>query len=97
MNLPFSIIILFVLSHTIQSFSHIKLKHTSILSSADGNILLSKPKWAAGGIVSDLVNMLINFKPLFGMMKKGARNVLISTAEEKGDFYYQTIIIMSLI
>ena len=41
-----------------------------------------KPDWAAGGLLSDFVNMLISFKPLFGMMKVGARSTLISTAEK---------------
>jgi len=41
-----------------------------------------KPDWAAGGLLSDFVNMLISFKPLFGMMKVGARKTLISTAEK---------------
>jgi ubiquinone/menaquinone biosynthesis C-methylase UbiE len=43
-----------------------------------------KPKWAAGGIASDLVNALIGFKPLFGVMKIAARNTLIGTAEKNG-------------
>ena len=43
-----------------------------------------KPKWAAGGIASDLVNALIGFKPLFGIMKIAARNTLIGTAEKNG-------------
>mmetsp|Transcript_11301 Transcript_11301/g.10940 ORF Transcript_11301/g.10940 Transcript_11301/m.10940 type:complete len:396 (+) Transcript_11301:204-1391(+) len=46
--------------------------------------LLDKPKWAAGGPVSDLVNALINFKPLMGVLKVGARGQLISTAEKAG-------------
>lgn len=44
--------------------------------------LIDKPKWAAGGILSDFVNILINFKPLFSIMKIGARNTLINTAEK---------------
>lgn len=43
-----------------------------------------KPKWAAGGLASDLVNALIRFKPLFGIMKIAARNTLIGTAEKNG-------------
>ena len=43
-----------------------------------------KPKWAAGGVVSDLVNALIGIKPLFSLMKLGARQQLISTAEQNG-------------
>ena len=41
-----------------------------------------KPKWAGGGPVSDLVNFLISLKPVFSLMKLGARRVLISTAEK---------------
>ena len=37
----------------------------------------SKPKWAAGGYVSDIVNFLISIKPLFGLMKFAARQTLI--------------------
>ena len=35
----------------------------------------TKPKWASGGIVSDTVNALIGFKPLFGVMK-GSNKVI---------------------
>lgn len=45
---------------------------------------IDKPSWAAGGIVSDMVNALISFKPLFSVMKVGARNTLIDTAEKNG-------------
>ena len=38
--------------------------------------ILEKPKWASGGVVSDIVNALISFKPLFGVMKFAARKVL---------------------
>jgi SAM-dependent methyltransferase len=41
------------------------------------------PAWAGGGPVSDFVNVLIN-SPLYGLMRIGARRVLISTAERKG-------------
>ena len=43
-----------------------------------------KPKWAAGGVVSDLVNALIGIKPFFSLMKLGARQQLIGTAEQNG-------------
>lgn len=46
--------------------------------------LFDKPKWAAGGIVSDLVNALIAFKPLFKLLKIGARKVIMDSAEKKG-------------
>lgn len=37
-----------------------------------------------GGPISDLVNMLITFKPLMGVLTKAARGELISTAEKNG-------------
>jgi len=46
--------------------------------------ILDKPKWAAGGFISNIVNSLISFKPLFSLMKVGARQTLISTAEKNG-------------
>ena len=46
--------------------------------------LQDKPKWAAGGLLSDLVNALIRFKPLFGLLKTGARKLLIENAEKNG-------------
>lgn len=45
------------------------------------------PKWAGGGPLSNLVNKLIDIKPLFGLMQKGARSVLIGTAEKKGLYW----------
>lgn len=41
------------------------------------------PRWAGGGPISVLVNLMINTKPVFDLMKLGARKVLIGTAEEK--------------
>ena len=41
--------------------------------------VLDKPKWASGGFVSDLVNALISFQPLFSLMKLAARQTLINT------------------
>eukprot|EP01031_Cornospumella_fuschlensis_P037151 gene37151-45093_t len=40
------------------------------------------PRWAGSGLLSQAVNALISCKPLFNLMKQGARNVLISTAEK---------------
>jgi ubiquinone/menaquinone biosynthesis C-methylase UbiE len=54
------------------------------LQGTKANIELEKPKWAAGGPVSDIVNALIGFKPLFAIMKVGARKTLIDTAEKNG-------------
>eukprot|EP00897_Mesotaenium_endlicherianum_P002495 jgi/Mesen1/2273/ME000154S01444 len=45
---------------------------------------LERPAWAGGGPLTTLVNSLISFKPLFGLMKFGARQALISAAEKKG-------------
>eukprot|EP01041_Mallomonas_annulata_P002608 gene2608-5099_t len=45
--------------------------------------VLSKPKWADGGAVSNFVNLLIKFKPLYGLMRKGARKTLINAAEQR--------------
>ena len=60
---------------------------TAVSNHVDGiNVidLKDKPKWAAGGLLSDLVNALIAFKPLFGLMKLGARSLLIDGAEKNG-------------
>ena len=46
---------------------------------------LDKPKWAGSNdLLSTVVNALINFKPLFGIMKTAARKTLIDTAENNG-------------
>lgn len=55
---------------------------STVVEKVSAPVILSKPKWAAGGIVSDTVNALISFKPLFGIMKGMARNTLIETAEK---------------
>ena len=45
----------------------------------------SKPRWAGNDdVLSRFVNMLINFRPLFNMMKPMARSTLIKTAESNG-------------
>lgn len=44
---------------------------------------LERPKWSGETPVSRLVGALISFKPLFSLLKLGARQVLISTAEKK--------------
>lgn len=45
---------------------------------------LDRPRWAAGGFLSNTVNALIANKSLFGLMKIGARKSMISTAEKNG-------------
>ncbi|WCJ30940.1 Demethylmenaquinone methyltransferase [Euphorbia peplus] len=44
---------------------------------------LERPKWAGETPLSRLVGDLISFKPLYALLKLGARQVLISTAEKK--------------
>ena len=53
-------------------------------SSLQDDLLPANPKWAAGGPLSDFVNMLISIKPIYNVMKFGARNKMISTAEKNG-------------
>ncbi|KAL8506488.1 hypothetical protein ACS0TY_017396 [Phlomoides rotata] len=43
---------------------------------------LERPKWTGETPLSRLVGALISFKPLYSVMKLGARQVLISTAEK---------------
>ena len=43
-----------------------------------------KPDWAGQNILSRLVNLLIQIKPLYALMKRQARQVLIRTAEKNG-------------
>ena len=43
-----------------------------------------KPDWAGGDLLSRFVNFLIQTKPLYSIMKRQARRVLIKTAEKKG-------------
>lgn len=58
--------------------------------SSPDQIIDEKPKWASGGVVSDVVNALISFKPLFSIMKIAARRTLINTAEKNGIMWTQT-------
>ncbi len=43
-----------------------------------------KPDWAGEDLLSRLVNLLIKTKPIYGVMKRQARQVLIKTAEKNG-------------
>jgi ubiquinone/menaquinone biosynthesis C-methylase UbiE len=43
-----------------------------------------KPDWAGEDLLSRLVNVLIQTKPIYWMMKHQARRVIIKTAEKKG-------------
>ena len=50
----------------------------------------TKPNWAGVDPLSQFVNLLINTKPLYGIMKHQARQVLIKTAEKNGIPWRQT-------
>ena len=43
-----------------------------------------KPDWAGDDLLSRFVNLLIGTKPVYGIMKRQARKVLIKTAEKNG-------------
>ncbi|TAE59906.1 MAG: class I SAM-dependent methyltransferase [Nostocales cyanobacterium] len=43
-----------------------------------------KPDWAGETLLSQFVNLLINTKPIYSLMKQQARQVLIKTAEKNG-------------
>lgn len=49
-----------------------------------------KPDWAGEDWLSKLVNLLIHTKPLYAVMKRQARQVLIKTAEKNGIPWRQT-------
>ncbi|HIK06458.1 MAG TPA: class I SAM-dependent methyltransferase [Trichormus sp. M33_DOE_039] len=44
----------------------------------------NKPDWAGESLLSNFVNFLIQNKPIYGVMKHQARQVLIKTAEKNG-------------
>jgi ubiquinone/menaquinone biosynthesis C-methylase UbiE len=44
----------------------------------------NKPDWAGESLLSNFVNLLIQTKPIYGVMKQQARKVLIKTAEKNG-------------
>jgi len=49
-----------------------------------------KPAWAGDDLLSKVVNRLIQTKPLYALMKRQARQVLIKTAEQNGIPWRQT-------
>ncbi len=49
-----------------------------------------KPAWAGEDLLSKFVNLLIQTKPLYALMKRQARQVLIKTAEKNGIPWRQT-------
>ncbi|KAF8411036.1 hypothetical protein HHK36_003575 [Tetracentron sinense] len=61
---------------------------SDVSSSGGGNVAafeegqLERPRWTGETPISRLVGALISFKPLFSILKLGARQVLISTAEK---------------
>ena len=85
-----SVIVLLVLVNFTSAFisrlstqKSFKYTSTSLYSTIEKDV--NKPKWAGSGdkdILSKIVNMLINFKPLYNLMKPLARQTLISTAEK---------------
>jgi len=44
----------------------------------------TKPDWAGEDFLSKIVNILINIKPIYTLMKQQARQVIIKTAEKNG-------------
>jgi ubiquinone/menaquinone biosynthesis C-methylase UbiE len=51
-----------------------------------------KPDWAGQDWLSRSVNLLIQTKPIYGLMKQQARKVLIKTAEKNGIPWRQTVV-----
>ncbi|MEM6716303.1 MAG: class I SAM-dependent methyltransferase [Cyanobacteria bacterium P01_D01_bin.6] len=49
-----------------------------------------KPAWAGDDLLSQVVNRLIQTKPLYALMKRQARQVMIKTAEKNGIPWRQT-------
>ena len=87
-----SIIVLLVYVDNLSAFisrlsiqKSFKFTSTSLYSTIEKDV--NKPKWAGSGdkdILSKIVNILINFKPLYNLMKPLARQTLINTAEKSG-------------
>lgn len=50
-----------------------------------------KPDWAGDDLLSQAVNVLIQTKPIYALMKQQARRVLIKTAERNGVPWRQTV------
>ena len=43
-----------------------------------------KPDWAGNDLLSQIVNVLIQTKPIYKVMKRQARQVIVKTAEKNG-------------
>ncbi len=57
----------------------------------NGTPLKLKPDWAGSDWLSRCVNLLIQTKPIYAVMKRQARQVLIQTAERHGIPWRQTV------
>lgn len=55
---------------------------SSSVKSSSGKLSSGKPKWAGDDFLSRCVNLLIQTKPIYAVMKSQARKVLIKTAEK---------------
>nr|DAD21177.1 TPA_asm: hypothetical protein HUJ06_022640 [Nelumbo nucifera] len=68
--------------------SFVQMASPQVSTSFGGNMAafeegkLERPRWVGETPLSRLVGALISFRPLFSIMKLGARQVLISTAEK---------------
>ena len=51
----------------------------------------TKPDWAGTDLLSRFVNLLIQTKPIYALMKRQARQVLIKTAEKNGIAWRQNV------
>lgn len=66
----------------------VQMASSEVSRGGDGNLSvyeegnLERPNWAGETPLSRLVGALISFKPLYSVLKLGARQVLISTAEK---------------
>lgn len=54
------------------------------------SLLKAKPDWAGADLLSRTVNLLIQTKPIYALLKQQARRVLIKTAERNGVAWRQT-------
>ncbi len=55
----------------------------------------SKPAWAGDDFLSRCVNLLIQTKPVYAVMKQQARQVLIKTAQKNGIPYQDTFLLQT--
>jgi len=74
-------------SFQVLAFRASRTPKARVLGSGRNDFTVEKPRWAGSGsndVLSQAVNALISFKPLFGLMKIAARDTLIKTAERNG-------------